>query len=73
MTCGKKMAKSTFQITISALKIPKVGSSLLQITPAYKWNFSQTFFEKFKNKKQKQRHSTRKRTNQKTGCEKNSK
>ena len=45
------MAKSTFQITISALKIPKVGSSLLQITPAYKWNFSQTFFEKFKNKK----------------------
>ena len=44
------MAKSTFQITISALKIPKVGSSLLQITPAYKWNFSLTFFEKFKNK-----------------------
>ena len=47
------MAKSKFQITISALKIPKVGSSLLQITPAYKWNFSQTFFEKFKHKKQK--------------------
>ena len=29
----------------------KVGSGLLQIDPAHRWNFSQTFFEKNQNKK----------------------
>ena len=29
----------------------KVDSGLLQIDPAHRWNFSQTFFEKNQNKK----------------------
>ena len=36
---------------ILQLHIPKVESGLLQIDPAHRWNFSQTFFEKIKIKK----------------------
>ena len=31
--------------------LPKVEKGLLQIDPPHKWNFSHTFFEKFKTKK----------------------
>ena len=47
----------------------KVETGLLQIDPAHRWNFSQTFFEKSKHTS-KQWHTTRKRTSQNSGCQK---
>ena len=47
----------------------KVETGLLQIDPAHRWNFSQTFFEKSK-QTSKQWHTTRKRISQNSGCQK---
>ena len=51
------------------LTCSKVESGLLQIDPAHRWNFSQTFFEKSK-QTSKQWHTTRKRTSQNSGSQK---
>ena len=47
----------------------KVERGLLQIDPAHRRKFSQTFFEKSK-QTSKQQHTTRKRTSQNSGCQK---
>ena len=47
----------------------KVESGLFQTDPAHRWNFSQTFLKKSK-QKCKQWHTTRKRTSQNRGCQK---
>ena len=44
----------------------KIETSLLQIDPAHRWNFSQAFSKQ----KSKQWHTTRKRTSQNIGCQK---
>ena len=50
---GKKLKKKDVNNDLSHFMsvFPKVETGLLQIDPAHRWNFSQTFFEKIKIKK----------------------